>query len=487
MNSKLGDLQENRCPAGRRALLVLGGARSGTSVLTHILSALGASLPDQLLGAGQGNPLGHWEPAGLLKLNEEILRSVGRTWHDPRPISPNWFRSKAAYDFQERIREEIALSYGDASLMVIKEPRICRLAPLYLDALDVLGIEPLIILLIRHPAEVIRSVLGRDGGDTRTHELRWLRHLLEAEESSRFCRRVWTSFDRVLDNWSETAQLIAGALGFTWPIEPEKASREAANIVRTRHRHFRTTDDLVPFPLGILTTRAWQAALSALDGEESSARALFDEVRTAVSEVDRLSLPDQECLERRLGASEIDGRRLEELLAHSNSVGAEANARCDRLILECGELETQISQVRAELTERERKLEQLEELARQNSQLRAALTERENDRERLDQLAKQFLQVQEAFSGRERDRDRLEELVEQISKDRAAVFERESTCHRLVEQLRRELSDQVSQGAQLRRRMESMNSSTCWRLTWPIRWLHRQVNWIGSIAAKARP
>jgi hypothetical protein len=485
MNPKPGNHLENSSHSGRRAILVLGVARSGTSVLTHILNVLGARLPDELLGAGQGNPLGHWEPMGLLELNEEILRSVGRTWYDPRPIPLGWFRSKAAYAFQERIRQEIASSYGDAPLILIKEPRICRLAPLYLDALDVLGIEPFVILPIRHPAEVIRSVLERDGGDTRTHELRWLRHLLESEEASRFCRRTWTSFDRVLGNWSGTAKSIAEALGITWPIEPEKVSAEAANIVRIRHRHFLVTSDPVPLPLGSLTTRVWQAALSALDGAEGTALAIFDEVRTAINEIDRLSLPEQECLGRQLGAAEVERRRLEELLALSNTVGAEANARCERLNLERHELEMQISQLRAGLAEREGKLEQLEEVVRQNSQLRAGLAEREGKLEQLEEVVRQNSQLRAAHTERESDRERLEELLEQVSQDRAAVLERESSCYQLVEQLRSELSDRVSEEVQLRRQIESMNSSTCWRLTWPIRWLHRQIMRNGKKAARA--
>ena len=92
-------------------------------------------------------------------------------------------------------------------MILIKEPRICRLAPLYLDVLDVLGIRPLVILPIRHPEEVIRSIYERDQIDPGTTELLWLRSLLEAEEASRACVRVWTSFDRLLENWETTGAI----------------------------------------------------------------------------------------------------------------------------------------------------------------------------------------------------------------------------------------------------------------------------------------
>jgi hypothetical protein len=53
-------------------------------------------------------------------------------------IPSSWFRSRAAYTFHERLREIILSEYGARPLIVIKEPRICPLAPLYLDVLDAL-------------------------------------------------------------------------------------------------------------------------------------------------------------------------------------------------------------------------------------------------------------------------------------------------------------------------------------------------------------
>ena len=42
----------------RAAILVLGVHRSGTSSLAHLLSLLGAKLPERLLGPGHGQPIG---------------------------------------------------------------------------------------------------------------------------------------------------------------------------------------------------------------------------------------------------------------------------------------------------------------------------------------------------------------------------------------------------------------------------------------------
>jgi hypothetical protein len=366
LQQKIHDLAEESSPNKRAAILVLGVGRSGTSSLAHLLNVLGAKLPEQVLGPGRGNPLGHWEPLRLMEINEEILASIGRSWHDPRPISSSWFRSKEADAFQERLSAEIVSSYGNAPLILIKEPRICRLVPIYLNLLDALGIEPVVILHLRHPVETIRSIHERDGGDLLTHELRWLRHLIEAENASRNCVRVWTSFDQLLDDWKMMAESISRELGITWPNEPEKVSNEMANILRPRHRHFKITEDPAPVPLGPLTIRAWQAAQHGLNGDETGARILFDEIRRPINELDRLSFPTQNYFERQLS-------RVKELetaeAAHLDAIvrlSGEANERANQI----SELQANLTKLRAELSEQ---INDAKQLRRQIDSIHASI------------------------------------------------------------------------------------------------------------------
>jgi SAM-dependent methyltransferase len=434
LQPKIHDLAEEPSPNKRAAILVLGVGRSGTSLLARVLNLLGARLPEQVLGPGHGNPLGHWEPVRLLEINEEILSTLGRSWHDPRPIPSNWFRSKAAYTFQERISAEIASCYGNARLILIKEPRICRLAPLYLDALDVLGIEPLVILLIRHPAEAIQSIQERDGGDLETHEIRWLRHLVESEEASRACARVWISFEQLCANWEATAQSIADGLAVVWPNALEKVAGEVQDILRRRHRHHRITDDPASLHLSPLTIRAWQAAQRGLERDETAARALLDEIRTTITELDRLNLPQQECSEKQLAETGESIRRLQ----------AAENIHRD-----------EIARLSAEAAETVQQLQAVESAYRdQVAQLSAGLQERASDYERLDR------EVQERAI-------QVSRLQEHLTK------------------LQAEQSERINDGERLRRQIDSIHRSICWRITWPIRWIHKQVACARGIFSKA--
>jgi len=276
-------------PGVRVAILVMGVGRSGTSVLTHLISQLGAALPKTLLGPGKGNERGHWEPARLIALNDEILRVHGGNWWTPKSIPAQWYSTPLARDFVSDAAEIIGDEFGDAPLFVLKDPRICRLAPLYFDALAQLGIEPRIILPLRHPSEVVRSVVARDGTDPRAVERIWMRDLLDAEALSRDRARVWTSYTSLLADWRTTVAKIGNALHLCWPNRPESLSAEIEALIDPGLRHFDADQDSEPMDLDPLTARLWQAAQRGLAGDETAMRVEFDAIRAIMDRSERFA------------------------------------------------------------------------------------------------------------------------------------------------------------------------------------------------------
>jgi hypothetical protein len=271
----------------RRALLVAGVSRSGTSVLSHLLAALGAATPKTMLGPGHGNPMGHWEPKALVALNDDVLAAMGMSWQDPRPMPRSWFFSQQAYDFQRRIMHQIQSDYGNEPLIVLKDPRVARLLPLYLSALDSLNIEPLVILPVRPSAEVIASLVNRDGMSPDLAETIWLRSTIEAEHESRACLRSWLSFDTVLTDWEAAVAKLARDLGLIWPNPPEQIVDDVAGFIKPRLRHRLGAEDQPV--ISSITMQTRDAVEQALRGQEAAARQGFDAVRAFLRDFDRLS------------------------------------------------------------------------------------------------------------------------------------------------------------------------------------------------------
>jgi hypothetical protein len=168
----------------------MGVGRSGTSALTRVLGLLGACLPRNILAPNVGNEHGHWEPNRIVVLNDEMLRLHASDWSDSRAFPKDWFASREAEEFIDRAVALIEDEYEGAPLVVIEDPRIGRLAPIYMAALGKSGYSPRAIIPLRYPSEIIGSLQRRDGTDPFTSELIWTRHMLETEATTRQCPRV---------------------------------------------------------------------------------------------------------------------------------------------------------------------------------------------------------------------------------------------------------------------------------------------------------
>jgi hypothetical protein len=269
---------------GRKALVILGMHRSGTSLLAYLLHRLGASLPADIIGPGRGNILGHWEPKNLVEINDDAFRTLNRRWDDVRSIDLAWFSSQCAAGFVQRIRLQILQDYGTSELLLIKDPRICRLLPLYLATLRALGIDPLIILLIRPAQQVIMSLTRRDGISPELSALLWVRSILEAERYSRHCRRVWMTFDRIVASRGEALDHIAARLGISWPDAPATLAFDHTIGAPPPEALSCPAAEVAPW----LVSQVWSSAEQAMSGDESHARYGFDTLWQALEDMDRI-------------------------------------------------------------------------------------------------------------------------------------------------------------------------------------------------------
>jgi hypothetical protein len=228
-------------PPTRKMILVAGMHRSGTSALTRALSLLGCDLPAHLIPPQPTNPRGLWESEIVMALDDEILQSCGTRWDDWRAIEQGWFGSETARRFRARAVDILAAEYGAFSLGLLKDPRICRLLPFWLDAVQALGAEPAIVLPLRHPLEVCRSLTHRDNLGMGQARLMWLGHVLDAELHSRGRPRVFTTYEGLLEDWRSVADSIASRLALAWPRSCDEARVDIETFLSPRLRHQRAS------------------------------------------------------------------------------------------------------------------------------------------------------------------------------------------------------------------------------------------------------
>jgi len=229
----------------RRAILVLGMHRSGTSAATRVVNLLGAHLGDRMLLPAADNESGFWEHADVVRIDNALLASLGREWHDLRPLPRGWMCSEAAQNARVGLIKTLEGQFPDNSLWAVKDPRMCLLLPLWLDVLRELEVQPCILLVVRHPKEVAQSLQVRDGLPLLQSFWLWLRYIVEAEYATRELPRAVVGYPSLLADWRGAMTSAAAAMGIDWPNHTDTAANAVDAFLDTSRRHHinASTDD----------------------------------------------------------------------------------------------------------------------------------------------------------------------------------------------------------------------------------------------------
>lgn len=191
-------------------ILVLGMHRSGTSALTRTLALCGAALPRTLFPPTDGdNETGYWESTPIIEFHQRLLWKLDTGFLDPRCPRPTWFQSADAKIAADELAAIIESEWSSAAPWVMKDPRMCRLVPLWRTALAKLGRVPFALHCLREPSEVAASLARRNGFSRPTAELLWAQHVALAERDTRDMPRNFIQYHSLLNDWRTTLVRIA--------------------------------------------------------------------------------------------------------------------------------------------------------------------------------------------------------------------------------------------------------------------------------------
>ena len=221
----------------RRVILVMGMHRSGTSAATRVVSLLGAALGGPLIPPGIDNPKGFWELAAAVKINDKLLKGLGRTWYDMREMPANWLESPAAQEALPEIMRVIREDFRNQSLCVLKDPRLCLVAPLWIKALRASGFKVNCLFVIRDPNAVVDSLHLRNEWPRAPLFLMWVQYLMEAEAGTAHSPRAMIAYEQLVSDWRGTMARVAEDLGFPWPVDFDAAASEIDGFLESGHKN----------------------------------------------------------------------------------------------------------------------------------------------------------------------------------------------------------------------------------------------------------
>lgn len=226
-------------------IFVLGMHRSGTSAITRVLALCEALLPTDLMGAYESNPRGHWEPLEALKLNEEFLSQQGSSWDDPTlHLEHKYIQLHDRALFIAKIRRFLLRSAGEKPL-VIKEPRITVLADYWFEAAQAAGMEVKVVVSVRHPNEIIASLVARDKISVELASTLYTKYSLLAERNSRNYARVFVGYENLLHNWRQEMTRVSKLLFLEMRDRNETEIDQFLSPELHRQRDSRTPEDWI--------------------------------------------------------------------------------------------------------------------------------------------------------------------------------------------------------------------------------------------------
>jgi hypothetical protein len=297
-------------PSNNLAIIVLGMHRSGTSALTAAISMLGITPGTNLQPPEvEVNAKGFWEHTDIVSLHDQLLEALGSSWHDDRPLPDQWWKSPDVIKFRQNILDILHRDFSCESMWLIKDPRMCRLLPLWRDVLRELACQPKYILVLRHPGEVALSLRKRDGLTEEQTCLLWLVHMLEAEYWTRGQTRVLVSYNCLLEDWQREATTIGQNLGITWPVSVEAATTSINAFLDPSLCHYAGHTELPDHPACRLALKVFEQ-LSALRPDPSRLDQLHSQVMELIAVISpwskRLQLINRQNYNLRYSNAKLD-------------------------------------------------------------------------------------------------------------------------------------------------------------------------------------
>jgi|GEM_PF-1952017 len=468
--------------------VVLGMHRSGTSAVARALNLMGFGAPATLIKANATNAGGHWESRVLARRNDAFLQTAGLDWSDWG--LGDWARvsERVRAEYREDLRGIIASEWRGADAVVIKEPRLCRVFGELREAIgDKARLD--VVVPLRNPLEVMRSLNTRNEMSEMAASLLWLRYNLDGELASRGCSRTFLRYEEML---GDPEGVLGGVAEAVEP--PLDFSGAKAEILRfldggLRH-HARSPEDVVHDS----RTEGWvadaYAALLVLVSDEANARAraALDCIR---AEFDAAS-PALEALlghvrdegasveAARLGAEQAkalavkDEARLE-ALAEKDRVLAETLAEKDRALAE-----TLAETLAAKDSEWKQALaagtETLAEKAAEIARLELDLDVARIERKEFDALRREKAGLEDQLAEQKEAAAKARIKARSLESDVAELLPRAKAAEKATRQGKRQFDRLRDELRWTKDHIHALQGSTSWRVTRPLRGAKRLLN-----------
>jgi hypothetical protein len=183
------------------------------------------------------NSKGYWEHLEIVQVHDRLLGALGSSWDDIGALPDHWWKLPVVQPFRQELLDLVRRDFSDTPLWGLKDPRMCRLLPLWREIFDEVGVHPIYVLTHRDPIEVAGSLRKRDQFSLPKAGLVWLIHNVEMESGTRGATRAFASFEQLLREPLVTLEGIRAATNIHFPRSVSDAASDLAEFLEPRLRH----------------------------------------------------------------------------------------------------------------------------------------------------------------------------------------------------------------------------------------------------------
>jgi hypothetical protein len=164
--------------------------------------------------------------------------------------------------------------YDDAPLIVVKDPRLSLLIPIWDTALQHEGYTPVYVIMVRDPREVAASLLRRNGFPRSKSLLLWISYMVAVERDTRGAPRCFVAYHDLLASADTALALIEPLLGGQSLRPTLQARVELERFIRPARHHVAEERLLGPFERLLPFYEALTGASDTPDGLQIAAAEL---------------------------------------------------------------------------------------------------------------------------------------------------------------------------------------------------------------------
>lgn len=248
---------------------IVGSGRSGTSMITGMLSRCGLYIGEEAdqIAKDNRNPSGYWEHRGMRELTDQVLGHLTSRFGSPALAPPGWEQDRALEPLRNQGRLLIERSFTGKPIWGWKYPQTSLVIPFWRQVVPDLRF----VICIRNPLDAMSSLTASFAYSQSHAGERWLLHVLKALMQTHPEERFLTFYEQYFPDFHAELFELLDFVGLPRFAIGSETDRELADFHRSGLNHYQSSmEDLLASSKASYLMRELYVELIASDRHASS-------------------------------------------------------------------------------------------------------------------------------------------------------------------------------------------------------------------------